>query len=175
MTMRIIKFTTLLILLIVAGCTQDRTVCLKKNGDEKMTYYASEKKGYSIEVFQYIAGEYTQYAFSLNGNGEIMYVYRTRVNKANNEVTAAGPTWYLVSDTTDKLYGAKLFERDILGYYGSSDRNFISDNNFKGQSAPFLEQEKLMFTELAGLMEKKNEHLISINTAHLFWFRYDLN
>lgn len=160
---------------VLYGCSQEKVVKLKENGDEKMTYYAHKKRGETMDIFKYVEGQYIEYAVRLNGNGEVMYIYKTRVTKGDDEPIAAGPTWYLVSDTTDTLYGAKIFDRTILGYYGGAETNFITSNNYKGKSIPYLEEEKLIFEEVAKLMKEKKQIFIPFDsTRDLFWFKYDL-
>ena len=157
------------------SCSEEKVLKLKENGDEKITYYASKVHGYSIEIFKHLDGHYTQYALRLNGNGEIMYIYKTRVVKGNVEPVAVGPTWYLVSDTTNALHGAELFNREILGYYGSTEMNFIRNNNFRGKSDPFLKDEKAMILEVVRLMNEKKQSFIPFDSGrNLFWFKYDL-
>jgi hypothetical protein len=171
---RFIFFVTF-ISIVLHSCSQEKVVKLKDNGDEKMTYYAHKKRGYSMEILKNVESQYTQYAVRLNGNGEVMYVYKTTVTKGGDDdgLTAAGPTWYLVSDTTDTLLGAEFLGREILGYY-SQESNFILDNNFKGKSSPYLEEEKLMFVEVAQLMKEKKQTFIPFDsTRNLFWFKYD--
>ena len=166
-------FIALITITFLVSCNQETAINLKRNGDEKMTYYASKKYGYSMEIFKYIEGEYNQYVVRLNGNGEVMYIYKTRVSK-DDEPIAVGPTWYLVSDTTDTLYGAKFFDRTILGYY-STETDFITSNNFKGTSSPYLNDEKKIFSEVAKLMKEKKQTFISFDTTRsLFWFKYNL-
>lgn len=168
-------FLAALIIITLQSCSQEKVVKLKENGDEKMTYYAHEKRGETMEIFKYEGGQYIQYAVRLNGNGEVMYIYKTRVTKGDDEPVAAGPTWYLVSDTTDTIHGAEFFGREILGYYVSKESNFIERNSFKGDSSPYLEEEKLMFVEVAKLMKEKKQTFIPFDsTKVLFWFKYDL-
>jgi len=160
--------------IVLPSCSQEKVIKLKANGDEKMTYYASEKYGYSMEILKHVGGQYIQYAVRLNGNGEIMYIYKTPITKDDDEPTPAGPTWYLVSDTTDTLHGAEFFNREILGYYVSDAMNFIRSNNFKGKSSPYLEEEKLMFAEVAKLMKDGKQNFFPFdNSRNLFWFKYD--
>ena len=166
-------FLVSFISIVLHGCSQEKVVKLKENGDEKMTYYAHKKRGETMDIFKYVEGQYIEYAVRLNGNGEVMYIYKTRVTK-DDEPVAAGPTWYLVSDTTDTIHGAEFLGREILGYY-SQESNFIRDNNFKGKSSPYLEEEKLMFVEVAQLMKEKKQTFIPFDsTRNLFWFKYDL-
>lgn len=131
-----------------------------------------------MDILKPMEDKYIQYAVRLNGNGEIMYIYKTLVTDKeddNEEPTAAGPTWYLVSDTADTLYGAKFFDRTILGYYGSTESNFIRDNNYKGKSSPYLEEEKSMFVEIAELMKEKKQTFIPFDSSrNLFWFKYNV-
>lgn len=156
------------------SCSQEKVIELKTNGDEKITYHASRKYGYRMSILKYVGTQYIQYAVRLNGNGEIMYVYKTSVTKGDDEPIATGPTWYLVSDTTDTLYGAKFFNRTILGYYGSEATNFITSNKYKGKSSPYLEEEKLIFEEIDKLMKERNQNFIPFDgTRNLFWFKYD--
>lgn len=171
------RFTLFVVLVSITlhSCSQDMVIELKANGDEKMTYYASKKYGYRMSILKYVEGQYIQYAVRLNGNGEVMFIYKTSVTKGEDGPIAAGPTWYLVSDTMDTLNGAEFFNREILGYYGSAESNFIRDNNFKGQSSPYLEEEKLMFVEIAELMKEKKQTFIPFDSSHdLFWFKYDI-
>lgn len=162
-------------IIILHGCSQEKVVKLKENGDEKMTYYAHKKRGETMDIFKHVGGQYIEYAVRLNGNGEVMYIYKTRVTKGDDEPIAAGPTWYLVSDTTDTLHGAEFLGREILGYYGSEAMNFITSNDFKGNTSPYLEEEKLMFVEIAQLMKEKKQNFIPFDsTRNLFWFKYDL-
>ncbi|GAB3019204.1 hypothetical protein GCM10027051_25310 [Niabella terrae] len=170
-------FILLISLTFWTSCNQQKVINLKRDGDEKMTYYASELHGYSMEILKYIGGQYTQYAVRPNGNGEIMCIYKTSVTKGDDDdgLTAAGPTWYLVSDTTDTIHGAEFLGREILGYYGSKAMNFIRDNDFKGKSISYLDEEKVMFAEVAQLMKEKKQTIIPFDsTRNLFWFKYDL-
>lgn len=170
------RFTLFVVLVSIAlhSCIQEKVIELKSSGDEKMTYYASRKYGYRMSILKHVENQYVQYAVRLNENGEVMYIYKTPVTKSDDEPTAAGPTWYFVSDTTDTLYGAKFFNRTILGYYGSEATNFITSNKFKGKSSPYLEEEKLMFAEIAQLMKEKRQTFIPFDSSRiLFWFKYD--
>ena len=172
--MKKIAFLVISTAFTLASCNRENEIKLRESGDEKMTYYASEKYGYSIEIFEHVGGQYIQYVARLNGNGEIMYIYKTPIiNK--KEPISAGPTWYLISDTTDTMYGAKLFDKEILGYYDSRAANFIRSNNYKGKLSPYLKEEKAMFVEVAKLMKQKGQTLISFDTSHnVFWFKYDV-
>ena len=160
--------------IVLNSCSQEKVIKLKANGDEKITYYASKKYGYRMNILKIVGGQYIQYAVRLNGNGEIMYVYKTPITNDNDEPNPVGPTWYLVSDTTETLHGAEFFNREILGYYGSEESNFIRSNNFKGKSSLYLKEEKLMFVQVAKLMkEKKQTYFTFDSTRVLFWFKYD--
>jgi len=175
---RLSFFTVLIAIALLFSCSQEKVIKLKMKDGAKVEYSASKKYGYSMGILKHVSGEYIQYAVRLNGNGEIMYVYKTRIadeKDDNDEPIAAGPTWYLVSDTTDTLYGAKFFNETILGYYGSTETNFITSNNYKGKTIPYLEEEKAMFVEVAQLMKDKKEAFIAFDsTRNLFWFKYDL-
>jgi hypothetical protein len=164
-------FLTGLVLAVLQGCGQEKIIKLKENGDEKIIYSASKKYGYTMEILKHVGGQYIQYAVRLNGNGEVMYVYKAPLSQ---EDVPTESSRYLVSDTTDTLHGAEFFGREILGYY-SQESNFIRDNNFKGNSSPYLEEEKLMFVEIAKLMKEKKQTFIPFDSTHnLFWFKYDL-
>lgn len=171
-------FTVFISIALLFSCNKEKVIRLKMKDGAKIEYSASKKYGYSMGILKLVRGEYIQFAVRLNGNGEIMYVYKTRINDEkddNDEPIAAGPTWYLVSDTTNVLHGAEFFNREILGYYGSSESNFIRDNNFEGKSIPYLEEEKAMFVEVAQLMKEKKQTFIPFDSArNLFWFKYDL-
>lgn len=168
-------FIIILIAIYLAACNPDKVINLKKSDNEKITYYASKKRGYRVSILKHVGDQYIQYAVRLNGNGEVMYIYKTPVTSNDDESIPAGPTWYLVSDTTDTLHGAEFFDREILGYYGSDDMNFIKSNNFKGKSSPYLEEEKIMLAELAKLMKGKKQTFIPFDISHtLIWFKYDI-
>ena len=171
------QFIFLIISLVVSvtACKQDEKINLKDNEREKMTYYASEKRGYRLSILKNVRGLHMQYAVRLNGNGEIMYIYKTPVTGDDEDPHSAGPTWYLVSDTMDTVHGAEFFNREILGYYGSDAMNFIRSNNFKGKSSPYLEEEKSMFSEIDSLMKQRKLAFIKFDSSRiLFWFKYDL-
>lgn len=172
--MKKIAFLVISTAFTLTSCSPETEIKLRESGDEKMTYYASEKYGYSIEILEHLGGQYIQYVVRLNGNGEVMYIYKTPIiNK--EEPISAGPTWYLVSDTTDTMYGAKFFDREILGYYDSRATNFIRSNNYKGKQSPYLKEEKVMFVEVVKLMREKRQAFISFDTSHtFFWYKYDI-
>ena len=113
---RFIFLAGLLLLIFLQGCGQEQIIKLKENGDEKIIYSASKKYGYSMEILKHVDDQYIQYAVRLNGNGEVMYVYKAPVTP---EGVPTSSSQYLVSDTTDTLHGAEFFNREILGYYGS--------------------------------------------------------
>jgi hypothetical protein len=164
-------FLASLILIVFQSCGQGKIIKLKESGGEKIIYSASKKYGYSLEILKHIAGQYIQYAVRLNGNGEVMYVYKAPVT---SDVKPIESSQYLVSDTTDTLHGAEFFGREILGYYGSEAMNFISNNNFRGKSFPYLDEEKEIFVEIAKLMKERNQVFIPFDsTRNLFWFKYD--
>lgn len=171
------QFVILIVFIAIylAACNPDNVIKLKKTDNEKITYYASKKRGYRMGILKHVGGQYIEYAVRLNGNGEVMYIYKTPIsNDADDELTPAGPTWYLVSDTADILHGAEFFNREILGYYGSKESNFIRNNNFKGKSSPYLEEEKSMLSEVGSLMKQRKLAFIPFDSSDtLFWFKYD--
>lgn len=173
--MKQVCFFILLIVCFFVACNPDNVITLKNTENEKITYEASKKRGYRMGIFKQMEDKYIRYAIRLNGNGEVMYIYKTAVNDDDDESAPAGPTWYLVSDTTDTIKGAMFFGSPIIGYYGSRDVNFIGDNNYKGKSSPYLEEEKLLFAEVARLMHDKKQPYIPFDTSStIFWFKYDI-
>jgi len=163
--------------IILAGCNQYRVTKLKEDQNKKITYSASEKYGYKIDIDKKIGIGQQSYSMQLTKGGRVMYIFKSPVLFDGEDYAARyhSLTEYLVTDTTDTLLGAKFFGEDIIGFYGSNNVNFITSNNYKGKSSPFLPEEKSMFMEIDSLMKRKKLNFIPFDSSHtLFWFKYDL-
>lgn len=164
-------------LIVAISCNQYDVTKLKEDRDEKITYYASEKYGYKIDIDKKIRAGKQSYVMQLTKSGRVMYVFKSPVLLDGEDYAARyhSLTEYLVTDTTDSLYGAKFFDEEIIGFYGSNNVNFIMSNNYKGKSSPLLPEEKSMFSEVGSLMRQRKLAFIPFDSSRtLFWFKYDL-
>ncbi|MEO7461908.1 MAG: hypothetical protein ABIT96_04225 [Ferruginibacter sp.] len=176
----LIYFILFSIVVIFSNCSDYDIIQLKNAENEKFTYYASEKFGYKIDIEKQFGNMIFNYIIQLTKSGKIISIYKFPIDifDASDASTKnlQERRQFLVSDTSDTTYGAKLFGKEILGYYNSENINYIMSNKYKGVSVPVKIAENALFIEVTKLTHENGiEYIPMPSLDNVFWFKYTLN
>lgn len=162
-------------LIFISSCRNEKGILLRDDEIRKVTYYSSEKYGYKVSVSDY--SNKVDYIIRITSFGDLMAVYKYPIDLGVNYESSQflSQAQFLVTEFSDSLSEAKLFDSPILGYYGSRYMDFISENKYKGKGFNVNQLEKDILFEIDSLMTANKLRYNPFDTQRrLFWFKYYL-